>query len=136
MSTIDISLWLVLARNITAQRTRRGIDRGKSPERHELYWAHDLIRLKEIRNFLFHVSAPELVGEKSNEIKTELVRVLRRLGRSDDVISDHVFRDLDWQQTKLSVLRIQETHSNANCCAPTSGRIRADQCPSSSCYLF
>jgi len=109
-SRIDISLWLILARYITATKSRNGIDWRKSPETHEVLWAHDLIRLKEIRNFLFHVSAPELVGEKFNEIRSELVRVLRRLGTSDQVINDHMSRDLDPQQTKLSVLQIREQY--------------------------
>ncbi|KAK2150985.1 hypothetical protein LSH36_380g02079 [Paralvinella palmiformis] len=110
MSTIDISLWLVLARNITMKSSRKGIIWNRSPEKHETLWAHDLIRLREIRNFLFHVSAPELVGEKFNEIRTELVHVLRRLGTSDAAIEDHMRRDLDPQQTKICVLQIREQY--------------------------
>ena len=109
-SRIDISLWLILARNITTKASRKGVNWLKSPEKHETLWAHDLIRIREIRNFLFHVSAPELVGERFYEIKAELFAVLRRLGTPDDVINDHMTRDLDPQQTELCVLHIREQY--------------------------
>ena len=110
MSKIDISLWLILARNVTPKSARKGINWSQSPERHETHWAHDLIRLREIRNFLFHVSAPELVGEKFAEIRAELVRVLRRLGTPDDVIEYQLNRDLDPQQTRISLHQIKEQY--------------------------
>ncbi|KAK2139763.1 hypothetical protein LSH36_1626g00024 [Paralvinella palmiformis] len=110
LSKIDISLWLVLTRNITRKSSQKGISWFKSPEKHETLWTHDLVRIREIRNFLFHVSAPELVGEKFSEIKRELVSVLKRLGTTDDVINSHITRDLDPQQTKISELQIQEQY--------------------------
>ena len=110
MSKIDISLWLILARNITTKSSRKGINWNASPEKHDTNWAHDLIRLREIRNYLFHVSAPELVGETFYEIRTELVHVLRRLGTTDSVIDYHMERDLDPEKTKISVLQIREQY--------------------------
>ena len=107
---IDIPLWMVLARNVTMKRHRKAVDWSKSPEPHHTNWTDDLIRLREIRNFLFHISVPELNEEKFNEVKTELIRVLRRLGSTDDVIHDHMTRDLDPQQTRICKLQIREQY--------------------------
>ena len=105
-SVIDMTLWVVLARNITPDNQQ--YKWANEPHWDETQWQHDVIRIRLIRNRLFHRSGPQLTSDTYDNLRLELVHALKRLGCPDDVIDAHFARDLDAVETHRCVQQLRE----------------------------
>ena len=106
LSNIDMTLWVILARNLT--KGRQHVRWNEYPDDRNITWQHDVIRLKEIRNKLFHLKAPELTVTDFQTFRDDVVCALRRLGSLEEVLHDHLSRDLDPEKTKMCCMQVRE----------------------------
>ncbi len=104
ISEIDMTLWLFLARNLTTGR--KSIKWNSPPRAKDVQWQHDSIRIREIRNQLFHRYRPDLPDDVFGDLLFEVRGALLRLGTHVDVIHDHLTRELDPVQTRMCQLQV------------------------------
>lgn len=80
---IDITLWIVLLRNIVpfARLGVRNIRWGVAPKDDEKEWFHDVLRIRETRNSLAHFIRPELDCDKFDHLWRYVSKALKRLDR-------------------------------------------------------
>ncbi len=104
ISRIDMTLWLFLARNLTTGR--KSIKWNSSPGANDVKWQHDSIRIREIRNQLFHRYRPDLPDDVFGDLLFKVRGPLLRLGTHQDVIHNHLTRELDPVQTRICMLQV------------------------------
>ena len=75
---IDLTLWIVLLRNITRLNSRN-INWNDAPGPEQTEWYHDVLRIRETRNNLSHLMRPELDSESFDTLWNEMITALRRL---------------------------------------------------------
>ena len=103
---IDMTLWILLARHLS--RGKNHINWTRQPNETNIKWQHDVLRIREIRNRLFHLAQPELNQAEFNILWSEAESALFRLGASPDTIQSYKSRDLDPMQTSLCLLQVRE----------------------------
>ncbi len=89
---VDISLWLILARNLCPSRniSWRGV-----PGSRDLEWQHDVIRIRDIRNDLFHMSTADMTSHVYQDFLNRLQGPLTRLGASQNELNSYLFGELN-----------------------------------------
>ena len=103
---IDMTLLLFLARNLS--RGKNSINWNSAPKEIDIKWQHDAVRLKEIRNTLFHLVQPELNQSQFRNLWDSAVSALTRLGTPGDVIESYISRDIDPTRTRICMLQLRE----------------------------
>jgi len=80
---IDITLWLMLLRNIIppAKLGVRNIRWDLAPKDDEKEWFHDVLRIRDTRNSLAHLIRPELDNDKFDRLWQNISEALKRLDR-------------------------------------------------------
>jgi len=78
MTCIDLGLWVVLLRNITRLQSRN-INWNDAPGPEQTEWYHDVLRIKETRNNLSHLTRPEVDSDSFDALWNETTTALRRL---------------------------------------------------------
>ncbi len=103
---IDMTLWVLLARNLTLGCRKFKWKATFSDD--DLEWQHDVLRVKEIRNALFHKKSPELTEDDFREMWYTLSKALKRLGASEAQLETRLSQDLDPQRIELHKLKMRE----------------------------
>ena len=98
---IDLTLWVILLRNITSKAKKNKWVVDPQPWQRQ-YW-HDIQRLKIIRNKLAHNRKAELSDESFKQLWQETEEVLLRLGVSKKDIDICLERDLEPERAKQAV---------------------------------
>ena len=98
-SKIDMTLWVILARNITMGCNRFKWNSTFSDN--DKTWQHDVLRIKQIRNKLFHLNSAELRGESFTQMWGTLSDALLRLGTSQEQVDRYFEQDLDPHRIEL-----------------------------------
>jgi hypothetical protein len=75
---IDLTLWIVLLRNVTKCKFRN-VDWNEAPSPDQKEWYHDVLRIKETRNTLSHLLRPELDDDSFERMWNNVTSALRRL---------------------------------------------------------
>jgi N-acetylmuramoyl-L-alanine amidase len=85
---IDITLWVILARNVTVPFEGGKFKWGnKAPRECDVNWRHDVIRLREARNELSHITPDVLSEFNFKGIIDKVGPAIRRLGVSEECAS-------------------------------------------------
>lgn len=115
MNAIDLSLWYILITNLSTGLTRRqwsrlehkpALSRDLSPE-------NDIIRLRNLRNTICHLSPPQIDNDTYTQQWRELCEVLIRLGTEEQALHVYAQRIPDHKQTLNHILRMkEEVHSD------------------------
>lgn len=79
IAKFDITLWFVLLRNVCA--IRGYVNWNEEPGCGQTEWYHDIMRIRDARNSLSHLTRPELDDESFRNMWDNIVEVLRRLDR-------------------------------------------------------
>ncbi len=98
-SKIDMTLWVILARNITLGCNRFKWNSTVSND--DQTWQHDVLRIKQIRNKLFHLHSAEHRGESHTQMWGTLSDALLRLGTSQEQLDKYFKQDLDPHSIEL-----------------------------------
>ena len=110
-SSIDLSLWYTLIRNISSlKRTKWKILERKPLRAGQTLPQHDATRLKALRNSLVHQSFPRLENEEFDRIWRELSAVLLRRCRisQDDIDAYMNQQSFDPAQVMSNFIALQQ----------------------------
>ncbi|XP_013378923.1 uncharacterized protein LOC106150586 [Lingula anatina] len=102
----DISLLVILIRNVTSGG--QNVSWKGRPKSHETLPEHDVMRIRNLRNTLYHNPSRTLSGNQFCKLWEELTDALSRLGTPDDVIQYYADRDLDPETTKACLLQMRQ----------------------------
>ena len=89
MMRIDITLWIVLMRNILSLAklgVNRNMNWNDAPRNDQKEWYHDVLRIRETRNNLAHLSRPELDVDSFDTLWNYTASALKRL---DEFVDNH-----------------------------------------------
>ena len=89
---VDISLWLILARNLCPSRN---INWGAASGSRNLEWQHDVIRMRDIRNDLFHMSTTDMTSYAYQLLLNRIQGPLTRLGMPQTELDSYLSGDLN-----------------------------------------
>ncbi len=89
---VDISLWLILARNLCPSRN---INWSAAPRSRDLEWQHDVIRIRDIRNDFFHMPTADITSHAYQILVNRLQGPLTRLGTPQTDLDSYLIGDLD-----------------------------------------
>ncbi len=89
---VDISLWLILARNLCPSRN---INWRAAPRSRDLEWQHDVIRIRDIRNDLFHMSTADMTSHTYQLFLNRIQGPLTRLGALQTELDSYLSGDLN-----------------------------------------
>ena len=106
LASVDMTLWIVLARNVC--KGRHNVNWTSYPTPLQTKWQHDLLRLRDARNFLFHLHRPGVDDDTFLDKWNDVAEALKRLGTDELVIDSYKERDLDPIETHRSKLKVRE----------------------------
>ena len=107
LDDIDLTLWLFLARNLS-QRKRK-VNWAKEPGENDKLWQHNALRLRFLRNKIFHLPQAQLQDDIFQQYWNEAAVILKNLNSTDDIIRTYADCNMDHLQTKTWILRFRES---------------------------
>lgn len=107
LSSIDMTLWCVLARNLVS--LPRGVSINWGDDDHpplpgQEEWYHDIIRIRLTRNTLFHSRQPQLDKDTFNDLWNYISGPLRRLNEDVDLDS---YKNSEYDRSAAREFEIQ-----------------------------
>ena len=84
LSRIDITLWIILLRNLVPEASVTRFNWNRAPTDDETDWFHDVVRILETRNSLFHCQRPEMDADTFERQWNFVTAALRRLNVNVD----------------------------------------------------
>ena len=107
---LDMTCWYVLSRNLAVNQPRVNYSRLEvhPPKPNQRLPQHNIIRIRNMRNTLFHLESTNLETSTFNTMWTELSMALRSLGASDSVLDEYKTRELDPMTTMTHYIRLRE----------------------------
>lgn len=117
---IDLSLWYILVKNLATNPHKvnfHKFENDKGPTDQDVHPAHDVIRLRNMRNALFHLSSPELNTESFEIMWDKIASALKRLGSFEDDINTYKSKQLDKKKVLNNFFNFREqVHGDLETC--------------------
>lgn len=108
LDKLDLTLWMILLRNVTINANAINKKWVQYPEYYQLEYWHDFERLKNIRNTIVHSGKAAITEEVFHELWNEATDALERLGVSPDAIDSYMQRDIDPERARQVELDLKD----------------------------
>ena len=117
---IDMTLWIVLIRHLT-----KGSINWNNPNKDKIkVWQHYAVKLKDLRNEIFHLPSPELTMTKFKQLWGAAAFALRQLGTDGQTLDRYskITLDQSQQENKIMKMRLQVLEEEHGICLQDAKR--------------
>ena len=107
---LDMTCWYALARNLAVNKRRvnYGHFEANPPGQHQNLPQHNIIRIRQMRNTLFHLDSTQLKESEFKAMWSDLTQSLTSLGTSKETIEEYRKKDLNPMTSMTHYIKLRE----------------------------